>query len=482
MSKLDLFADRQDKGKQQEIKQLIAIGCVALVLIIATVVTLVVLPSAGSVSTSDADSGFDYFADEPDGIGVSDSVQYPVSDGVQYPVSDGDFIGEQYPVSDGDHHGELDVADTDTPKPEQGLSESSDPINLEGTPSQKELDYYSKLYNCVGVSVAVIEKGRLSYTYQYGYADMASGRKVNADTKFYSSSLSEIVLAMTAVSMQESGLLSLDDEVGTLLGCKAANPNYPKAAITLNSLFTHTSSLKKNFKHSTSFETVLSKAKYYQNKKPGSQNAFLYNSNAVAVAGSAMEIAAQSTVADYTDKWLFSKLGVDASFAPSRIKDSENISVLYNAKNKVEASVSDQLSVPYSETPGENRLINVDSLTISPQDLAKVLCVLINDGDYCGTSYLSPESVAAIEKSYYKIDPFYQCLVLRYRGKSFNGRSLYYHIGNSHGMLGSISYDAKTGDGVVVMTSGCNSSEIYGGLYRVCAEITQYCYRNVISK
>lgn len=76
-----------------------------------------------------------------------------------------------------------------------------------------------------------------------GFADVASHRKMTADTPINIASISKPILGIALLQLQDQGLLDLDADVNGYLPLRVANPNFPTAAITLRQLATHTSSI-----------------------------------------------------------------------------------------------------------------------------------------------------------------------------------------------------------------------------------------------
>lgn len=68
-----------------------------------------------------------------------------------------------------------------------------------------------------GVSIAVINGGRLEWARGFGYADLASGRRMDSDTLMQAASISKAVTAMGALVLVERGALQLDGDVNAQL-------------------------------------------------------------------------------------------------------------------------------------------------------------------------------------------------------------------------------------------------------------------------
>ena len=77
----------------------------------------------------------------------------------------------------------------------------------------------------------------------YGYADLASRRRVTADTMFHLASITKTVTATAILQLADAGKLDLDAPVAAHLDFPLANPHHPDAPITARQLLNHTSSL-----------------------------------------------------------------------------------------------------------------------------------------------------------------------------------------------------------------------------------------------
>ena len=64
-------------------------------------------------------------------------------------------------------------------------------------------------YKAAGVTVAAVEKGRLSQAGAWGWA-VKNEREMTPNTKIRIASISKVVVAMCAVAMAEDGVLDLD--------------------------------------------------------------------------------------------------------------------------------------------------------------------------------------------------------------------------------------------------------------------------------
>ena len=94
-----------------------------------------------------------------------------------------------------------------------------------------------------GVSIAVVEDGRVAWA--QGYGQTGDGGPVTAETKFQAASISKPVAAMVALRLVELGTLSLDTDVNTQLKRwkVPASAAADGEAVTLRRLLSHTAGL-----------------------------------------------------------------------------------------------------------------------------------------------------------------------------------------------------------------------------------------------
>jgi CubicO group peptidase (beta-lactamase class C family) len=74
-----------------------------------------------------------------------------------------------------------------------------------------------RYFGTPGLSIAVIEGGRLAWAQGYGVADSRSHRPVTAETLFQAASISKPLTALGALALVQSGKLNLDQDVNRYL-------------------------------------------------------------------------------------------------------------------------------------------------------------------------------------------------------------------------------------------------------------------------
>lgn len=113
------------------------------------------------------------------------------------------------------------------------------------TPALVSLEDRMRVLNVPGVSVAVVNDGRIEWARAWGVADAASGRPVGPNTLFQAASISKPVAALAALRLVQDGRIDLDGDVNQWL----SSWNVPEnefttgAKVTLRGLLTHRAGL-----------------------------------------------------------------------------------------------------------------------------------------------------------------------------------------------------------------------------------------------
>jgi CubicO group peptidase (beta-lactamase class C family) len=113
------------------------------------------------------------------------------------------------------------------------------PVTVEGV-KPWTLELRMRRYHVPGVSIALIQRGRVAWAKGYGVVDVASRAPVTAHTLFQAASLSKPVTALAVLRLVDQGKLSLVAPVNTLLkGWKLPEGPF-NSGVTLERLLSHT--------------------------------------------------------------------------------------------------------------------------------------------------------------------------------------------------------------------------------------------------
>ncbi len=132
-------------------------------------------------------------------------------------------------------------AEDDIKKVETGLI---NPVYLEGD-STWTIEARMKHYHVPGVSIAVINKGKIAWMKSYGVMDEETKAPVTRETLFQAGSISKPVAAYAALKITEEGKMDLNENVNTYLkSWKLPDNEFTKdKKVALKHLLSHTGGL-----------------------------------------------------------------------------------------------------------------------------------------------------------------------------------------------------------------------------------------------
>ena len=380
------------------------------------------------------------------------------------------------------------AVEEDVPEPEPEPEEVEEPeepeapeepaVPLDHEAIQAEVERIAEEYGAMGMQVAIINDGEVAGSYACGWATYDSD-PMTTEHKIRVASVSKVIVAMAAMALDEDGVVDIDESIGEYWGVEAVNPSFPDDPVSIRTIMSHTSSIGAYSDYnSVGSGTIRSRLGYgYSQSRPGDISGWIYNNYAFGVLGSTLEIAAGKILDDVLDEQFFDALDIDASFAYGDVENTDLLATIYRGY-WVEQSLGFEKSLHLNSTPGENALFFAGSLTISAEDLAKLIAVLANDGVYDGEQLLEKSSVETMEEYYDEplSDGSYQAHPMLYVLDMYGRTGVYYHPGTAYGSYNIVSYDPETGDGIVVLTTGASDACDRYEIYSVADEISEYVY------
>ncbi len=356
----------------------------------------------------------------------------------------------------------------------------SDAVRVSSELAELEFCRLMEKYKPVGAQMTIIDNGQIRTSCAWGLADTENNREMTVDTTIRAASLSKLLFGMEALKLREEGVIDLDAGIGTYWGVEGLSEN-----VTLRSVMNHTSSIKSlsEYPDAEELRELMQRKKFLvSSEKTGTEKAWRYNNFAVGVGGATLEVAAGCTMQTYASEKFFAPMGIDAAYGAAALPEGVSDAVLYSSKGGLSEDYLKSLEYSLSDTPGDNSRFFCGGLHISSEDYAKLLVMLINDGEYEGERILSADSVAEMETPCFEVsDPsgsFSQCLVLR--KDEIYGRNLYYHSGNAYGTVALASYDPESGDGVVIIATGMSTATDDNGIYRICNGVSGTMYEEIL--
>jgi CubicO group peptidase (beta-lactamase class C family) len=118
-------------------------------------------------------------------------------------------------------------------------------VRIKGQTTAMKLAERMAFYKVPGLSVAVINDGKIEWARGYGMIEKGGDKSVNADTLFLAGSISKPVAALAALRLVEQGKLGLDEDVNLKLKTwKVAENEFTKEKkVTLRGLLSHSAGL-----------------------------------------------------------------------------------------------------------------------------------------------------------------------------------------------------------------------------------------------
>ena len=97
-----------------------------------------------------------------------------------------------------------------------------------------------------GIQVAILERGKITESYAYGFAQRQDKgiEPLRIDHNIRVASISKLLVAVGVMRLVDQGQVALEQDVSTYLGWELRNPSFPDQAVTLRRLLDHTSSVR----------------------------------------------------------------------------------------------------------------------------------------------------------------------------------------------------------------------------------------------
>jgi CubicO group peptidase (beta-lactamase class C family) len=191
-----------------------------------------------------------------------------------------------------------------------------------------DIEKQMKHYNVLGLSIALLEKGRVSGTENYGLLEVESDREVNENSIFSACSISKFLTGMTAIKLIEEGLLDLDEDINKrLVSWKVPGNEFTKNnSVTLRNLLSHQSGIKDpegSFSELNSKTGIPSMVKLLEGKTPyckvpikvqcEPESEFHYSDAGFCVVQQLIEDVTEKPFYQVVNELIFKPLGMEKS-------------------------------------------------------------------------------------------------------------------------------------------------------------------------
>lgn len=331
------------------------------------------------------------------------------------------------------------------------------------TQLDQELKAIMEQYQAVGVSVAVVKDGQPIYKGSLGYRDKARGELLENDDVFRIASISKSFVATGLLQLVEAGRMSLDDDVGELIGFAVRNPNHPDKKITLRMILSHTSSIndKNGYFTLDTFQPEKNPdwAKSYNEYAPGEE--YQYCNLNFNLAGAILEKFSGQRFDYYINEKILEPLGLYGGYNVDLL-DSTRLVTLYEYDKTLDDFKPANAYVPIGHrieqyTLGYSTPVfsPTGGMKISAADLARYMTMHMNYGTIDGVTIISEESAKAMQTKLSEEEGY--GLALRTISNLIEGKTLKGHNGVAYGLYSTMFFEPEEKFGIVVITNGCNT-------------------------
>lgn len=342
------------------------------------------------------------------------------------------------------------------------------PVVVKGHTQPTKLADQMAKYKVPGVSVAVINNGKLEWAKGYGVVEAGGATPVTADTLFQAASISKPVAALAALALVEQGKLSFDEDVNAKLKSWQVPENeFTKAEkVTLRRLLSHNAGLTVHgFRGYASDEAVPSVVQILNGEKPANSASVrvdLAPGSRWRYAGGGYTVM-QQLLLDVTGKpfpqivreLVLDKVGMKQSGYEQPLPEAR-VNQAALGHRATGAMVKGKWHT-YPEMAAAG-------LWTTPSDLAR-FAIEVQQA-YAGKSSKVISQAMAKQLLTKQAGAYGLGLALADEGRAFN----FSHGGSNEGYKCMLVAFAETGQGAVVMTNGDQGSRLADELLRAIAK------------
>lgn len=319
-----------------------------------------------------------------------------------------------------------------------------------------------ELHNVPGLSMALVEDGKIKWAKGYGIANEKTGLMVDENTIFQAGSISKPLAALAALKLAQEGKLDLDQDVNDYLeGWQIPDNEYTgEEKVTLRRLLTHTAGMTVHgfpgYMQSDTFPTIIqvlngegNTAKIFVATKPGSM--WRYSGGGYTVMEKVVEDVSGLPLELYMKENILQAMGMEHSTYEQPLGEDAfaNASAAYDYQGKI----IEGLWHNYPEQAAAG-------LWTTPSDLA-MYCIEIQEilkgKEDAVLSRESVEGMLTKHKNDWGLGPS-----LKWDEDSL----IFEHGGKNAGFTNNMMAFANRGEALIVMTNADNGNKLIGEIIR----------------
>lgn len=344
------------------------------------------------------------------------------------------------------------------------------PADSEDADSRWTIEERMAHYGVPGVSIAVLDGGRIAWAKGYGVLQAGGSEPVDAETVFSVGSVSKVGTAAATLRLVDQGRLDLDRPVNDYLSAWQVPENELTARepVTLRRIMSHTAGLTvhgfADFQPEEDLPTtveILEGSGPAKNPPvvvdilPGSR--FRYSGGGTTVEQLVIEETMRSDYASAAKTLVFDPLGMSRSTYENPIPASHgNIAKAHDGLGRPTALPRGYEAMPENGASG---------LWTSPSDYAKLVIAFIESYNGADDPFISRELAQDVMT---RVPPSQFGLGPEIAGEA--GMLRFRHGGANDSYKAYMEGHLVTGDGVIVFTNGTRGHQLYAEIIRAVAD------------
>jgi CubicO group peptidase (beta-lactamase class C family) len=317
--------------------------------------------------------------------------------------------------------------------------------------------------NVIGLSVAVVKKGKIIYTHSFGSKDVETNTALTDDCLFRIASISKSFSATSIMQLVEAKKLSLEDDISNLVGFTIRNPTFPETVITLRMILSHRSSINDSQGYFTLDVINPAKnpdwAKCFSEYEPGT--GYRYCNLNYNMAGTIIEKTSGERFDQYVKHHILDPLGLYGGYCVDSLDKSRFATIYEYDGNAKKFNPSPAAYAPRSEeisnyTMGYSTPIfsPTGGMKISATDLAKYMTMHMQLGRYKKTRIISKKSARQMQTKLSEKEGY--GMAISTVENLIPGKTMKGHTGSAYGLYSTMFFHPKEKFGFVVISNGCN--------------------------
>jgi Beta-lactamase class C and other penicillin binding proteins len=329
------------------------------------------------------------------------------------------------------------------------------------------------------LSVAVVKNGEIIYAEAFGKRDMETGEDISKDDLFRIASISKSFTTTALMTLVDAGKLSLDTDMGDILGFKVRNPKFPDKVITVRLVLSHSSSLNDSQGY-FSLNTINPQTNpdyglCYNDYEPGTK--YEYCNLGFNMIGTTVEKLSGERFDNYVRRVVLQPLGLEAGFNVDSldrakfvtiyeyVKDTLSGEMVPQAQPAAYVSRGKEIAEGYVQGYSTPIFSPTGGMKISAQGLAHYMRMHMNYGKdpVSGTRIISEQNAKLMQTPVIEDNPNnHYAFALKRTKNLIYGQELTGHTGSAYGLYSGMFFDPEKGYGIVMMTSSTKPEYVDG--------------------